>query len=109
MANGAFRQDLFYRLKVFPIEAPPLRERKDDILMLVEYFAQRYASRAGKTVRSIEKKTLELLRSYHWPGNIRELQNVIERSVILSSGEVLSVDEMWLSKETSQPASRVET
>jgi len=76
--------------------------------MLVEYFAQRYATRAGKNIRLIEKKTLDLLQSYGWPGNIRELQNIIERSVILSSGEVLSVDELWLSKETSQPASRVE-
>jgi len=106
--NGTFRQDLFYRLNVFPIEVPPLRERKGDILMLLEYFAQRYASRAGKTIRSIDKRTLDVLRSYPWPGNIRELQNVIERSVILSSGEVLSVDEMWLSKETSRRASRVE-
>ena len=104
-ANGTFRQDLFYRLNVFPLEVPPLRERKDDILMLVEYFAQRYATRAGKHIRLIDKKTLELLQSYAWPGNIRELQNVIERSVILSSGEVLSVDELWLSKETSRPAS----
>jgi PAS domain S-box-containing protein len=108
VANGIFRQDLFYRLNVFPIEVPALRERKDDILMLVEYFVQRYARRAGKTVRSIEKKTLGLLQSYEWPGNIRELQNVIERSVILSSGEALSVDELWLSQETSQPVSRVE-
>ena len=108
VADGTFRQDLFYRLNVFPIEVPPLRERKDDILMLVEYFVQRYATRAGKTIRSVEKKTLDLLQSYDWPGNIRELQNVIERSLILSSGEVLSVDEMWLSKETSRPASRVE-
>ena len=108
VAKGAFREDLFYRLNVFPIEVPPLRERKDDVLMLVEYFAQRYATRAGKTFRSIEKKTLDLLQSYEWPGNIRELQNIIERSVILSSGEVLSIDEMWLSKETRQPASRVE-
>jgi PAS domain S-box-containing protein len=107
-ANGTFRQDLFYRLNVFPIEVPPLRERKDDILMLVEYFAQRYATRAGKNVRLIEKKTLEQLQSYAWPGNIRELQNVIERSVILSAGEALSVDEMWLSKEISRPTSRVE-
>src|SRR6202012_3220435 len=84
VANGAFRQDLLYRMNVFPIDVPPLRDRKDDILMLVEYFAQRYASRAGKTVRSIEKKTLEVLQTYQWPGNIRELQNVIERSVILS-------------------------
>jgi formate hydrogenlyase transcriptional activator len=108
VADGTFRQDLFYRLDVFPIDVPPLRERRDDILMLVEYFAQRYAGRAGKTVRSMEKKTLELLQSYQWPGNIRELQNVIERSVILSSGEALSVDEMWLSRETSQPPSQVE-
>ncbi len=107
-ANGSFRQDLFYRLNVFPIEVPPLRGRKDDILMLVEYFVQRYAGRAGKSIRSIDKKTLDLLQSYDWPGNIRELQNVIERSVILSSGDVFSVDELWLSKESSQPASRVE-
>ena len=76
--------------------------------MLVEYFVQRYATRAGKNIRSIDKKTLDLLQSYDWPGNIRELQNVIERSVILSSGDVFSVDELWLSKESSPPASRVE-
>jgi len=76
--------------------------------MLVEYFVQRYANRAGKSIQSIDKKTLDLLRSYDWPGNIRELQNVIERSVILSSGDFFSVDELWLSKETSRPASRVE-
>jgi PAS domain S-box-containing protein len=108
VASGIFRQDLFYRLNVFPIEAPPLRERKDDLLMLVEYFVQRYAKRAGKNIRSIDKKALALLRSYDWPGNIRELQNIIERSVTLSSGEVFSVDESWLSKETFPPASRVE-
>jgi DNA-binding NtrC family response regulator len=81
---------------VFPIEVPPLRERKDDILMLVEYFVQRYATRAGKNIRSIDKNTLGLLQAYDWPGNIRELQNVIERSVILSSTEVFTVDESWL-------------
>src|SRR5580765_4530650 len=107
-AAGTFRQDLFYRLNVFPIEVPPLRDRKDDLLMLVEYFVRRYAKRAGKNIRSIDKKALALLRSYDWPGNIRELQNIIERSVILSSGEVFSVDESWLSKETSPPASRNE-
>jgi len=107
VANGTFRQDLFYRLNVFPIEVPPLRERKDDILMLVEYFVQRFATKGGKSVRLIDNKTLDLLQSYAWPGNIRELQNVIERSVILSSGEVLSVDELWLSKETALPAYRV--
>jgi formate hydrogenlyase transcriptional activator len=109
VANGAFRQDLLYRVNVFPIEVPPLRERKDDVLMLVEYFVQRYASRAGKNVRSIDQKTLDLLQSYDWPGNIRELQNVIERSIILSSADVFSVDELWLSKRTSPQASRVET
>jgi PAS domain S-box-containing protein len=101
VASGIFREDLFYRLNVFPIEVPPLRERKDDILMLVEYFVQRYANRAGKHIQSIDKTTLDLLQSYEWPGNIRELQNVIERSVILSSGEVFSVDESWISKERS--------
>src|SRR5262249_7353912 len=101
-ASGAFRPDLYYRLNVFPIEVPPLRERKDDILLLLEYFVKRYASRAGKNIRSIDKKTLELFQSYSWPGNIRELQNVIERSVIVSSGDVFSVDESWLSKESSQ-------
>jgi transcriptional regulator with GAF, ATPase, and Fis domain len=106
--RGTFRLDLFYRLNVFPIEVPPLRERKDDILMLLEYFVQRYASRAGKTIRSIHKKTLELFQSYDWPGNIRELQNVVERSVILTSGDILSVDESWLSKQSSQRASRVQ-
>jgi len=104
--TGTFRQDLFYRLNVFPIEVPPLRHRAEDVLMLVEYFVQRYASRSGKYIRSMEKKTLDLLQSYDWPGNIRELQNVIERSVILSTGDVFSVDELWLSKGTSRPASR---
>jgi len=108
-AEGTFRQDLLYRLNVFPIEMPPLRERKDDVLMLVEYFVQRYASRAGKNIRSIDKKTLDLLQSYDWPGNIRELQNVIERSMILSSTDVFSVDELWLSKSTPARAYRAET
>jgi DNA-binding NtrC family response regulator len=88
---------------------PPLRERKDDILILVEYFVQRYANRAGRNIRSIDQKTLGLLQSYDWPGNIRELQNVIERSIILSSTDVFSVDELWLSKRTSPPTPRVET
>ena len=104
IASGAFRQDLSYRLNVFPIEVPPLRERKEDLLMLIEYFVQRYARRIGKDIRSIDKKTLDRLQSYDWPGNIRELQNVIERSVILSSGDVFSVDELWLSTEISRPA-----
>jgi transcriptional regulator with GAF, ATPase, and Fis domain len=108
VAKGTFRPDLLYRLNVFPIEMPPLRERKDDILILVEYFVQRYANRTGKNIRSIDQKTLDLLQSYDWPGNIRELQNVIERSIILSATDVFSVDELWLSKRTSPP-SRVET
>jgi transcriptional regulator with GAF, ATPase, and Fis domain len=106
VVNGTFRQDLFYRLNVFPIEVPPLRERKADLLLLVEYFVHRYGVKAGKDIRSIDKKTLDLLQSYDWPGNIRELQNVIERSVILSSGDIFSVDELWLSKELFPPASR---
>jgi DNA-binding NtrC family response regulator/signal transduction histidine kinase len=109
IANGSFREDLYYRLNVFPIEMPPLRERKDDILMLVEYFVQRYAKKAGKSIRTIEKRTLERLLAYDWPGNIRELQNVIERSVILSSGDVFAVDDVWLSNESSPVTSRVAT
>jgi PAS domain S-box-containing protein len=108
-ASGTFRLDLFYRLNVFPIEVPSLRERKDDILMLLEYFVKRYAKRTGKNIRAIDKKTLELLQSYEWPGNIRELQNVVERSVIVSSGDVFSVDKSWISKESPQPAARVQT
>jgi transcriptional regulator with GAF, ATPase, and Fis domain len=95
-ACGAFRLDLFYRLNVFPIDVPPLRERKDDILILLEYFVKRYGSRAGKNIRTIDKKTLELFQSYEWPGNIRELQNVVERSVIVSSRDIFSIDESWL-------------
>jgi PAS domain S-box-containing protein len=103
VANGSFRQDLFYRLNVFPIEVPPLRDRTEDILLLVEYFVRRYGRRAGKNFTSIDKKTLELLQNYDWPGNIRELQNVIERSVILNSEEVFAVDESWLSKQPARP------
>jgi transcriptional regulator with PAS, ATPase and Fis domain len=96
---GTFRNDLFYRLNVFPIEVPPLRERKEDIRLLVEYFIDRYASKFGKKIRSIDKQTLGILQSYSWPGNIRELQNVIERSVILTETETLALDESWLSRE----------
>jgi transcriptional regulator with GAF, ATPase, and Fis domain len=109
VTNGKFREDLFYRLNVFPIEVPPLRERKDDILMLLRYFVQCSANRAGKNIQSIDQTTLDLLQSYDWPGNIRELQNVIERSVILSSGDAFLVDELWLSKDTSRPAARAAT
>jgi len=99
ISAGSFRSDLFYRLHVFPIEIPPLRERKEDILLLVEYFIDRYARKGGKNIASIDKKTLRLLESYPWPGNIRELQNVIERSVILCEAASLSVDESWLCQQ----------
>ena len=108
VADGVFRQDLFYRLNVFPIEVPPLRERKEDILLLVEYFVRLYANRAGKEIRSIDQKTMDLLQAYDWPGNIRELQNVIERSVILSSSEILFVDESWFATEIPAPRRRAE-
>ena len=99
VAAGAFRQDLFYRLNVFPIQIPSLRERADDIPLLVEYLIERYAKKAGKKIRRIEKKTLNLFQAYRWPGNIRELQNVVERAVILCEGETFSVDETWLAQE----------
>jgi formate hydrogenlyase transcriptional activator len=94
---GTFRSDLFYRLNVFPIEVPALRERADDIPLLVEYFIDRYARKAGKTIRRVNKRTLDRLRSYPWPGNVRELQNVIERSVIVCDTDEFTVDESWLS------------
>jgi transcriptional regulator with PAS, ATPase and Fis domain len=102
IAEGGFRSDLFYRLNVFPIEIPALRERKEDIPLLVEYFIDRYATKAGKKIQSINKKTLDMLQSYAWPGNIRELQNVIERSVIVCDSENFSVDESWLSRQPVQ-------
>jgi transcriptional regulator with GAF, ATPase, and Fis domain len=106
IAAGTFRSDLYYRLNVFPIEIPPLRERREDIRLLVEVFLDRCARRAGKTIRRISRKTLALLEAYPWPGNIRELQNVIERSVIMCESEVFSIDEGWLSCEAArtQPA-----
>ena len=106
IASGTFRADLFYRLNVFPIHVPPLRNRKEDIPMLVEYFVKRYAEKARKQISNIDKNTLKLCHSYHWPGNIRELQNIIERSVILCTGDILWIDEAWLS---SQDAPRLES
>jgi PAS domain S-box-containing protein len=97
--EGSFRSDLFYRLNVFPIDIPPLRERREDIRLLVEYFIDRYARKTGKNIRDINKKTLESLESYPWPGNIRELQNVIERSVILCETVIFSIDESWLPQQ----------
>ena len=98
---GAFRSDLFYRVNVFPVQVPPLRERKEDIRLLVEYFIDRYSDKLGKKISSIDKKSLALLQSYRWPGNIRELQNVIERSVIVCETDEFSVDESWLSPRAS--------
>jgi len=107
---GSFRSDLFYRLNVFPVELPPLRERKEDIPTLVNYFVKRYAQRAGKKIDSIRKKSLEALQEYSWPGNVRELQNVIERSLIIIDTNEFSVDQNWLSHEfqsNPRPASRI--
>ncbi len=110
IAAGTFRSDLFYRLNVFPIEVPPLRERKEDIPLLVEYFIDRYARKAGKSIKRVNTSTLNLLQSYPWPGNIRELQNVIERSVIVCETENFSVDESWLlrPRAATDPAGPVE-
>jgi len=102
VAAGTFREDLFYRLNVFPIHVPSLRERKDDIPLLVEYLVERYAKRAGKKISQIKKRTLDLFQAYDWPGNIRELQNVIERAVILCDGETFSVDETWLQRKPNR-------
>jgi formate hydrogenlyase transcriptional activator len=104
VAAGTFREDLFYRLNVFPIRVPSLRERKDDIPLLVEYLVERYAKRTGKKISHIKKKTLDLFQAYDWPGNIRELQNVIERAVILCDGETFSIDETWLQRKSNQQA-----
>jgi formate hydrogenlyase transcriptional activator len=101
VAEGTFRQDLFYRLHVFPLEVPPLRDRQEDIAVLVEYFIDRYARQSGRTIRQVSKRTMDLLRAYPWPGNVRELQNVIERSVIVSDSDEFTVDESWV---TAQPA-----
>jgi formate hydrogenlyase transcriptional activator len=101
VAAGTFRQDLFYRLDVFPIQIPSLRERADDIPLLLEYLIERFAKKAGKRIRTIPRRTLELFQAYDWPGNIRELQNVVERGVLLCDGEVFEVDEAWLRRDTS--------
>jgi PAS domain S-box-containing protein len=107
VSGGTFRQDLFYRLNVFPIGIPPLRERKDDIPLLVEYLVERYAKKAGKRISHISKKTLDLIQKYDWPGNIRELQNVVERAVILCEEETFSVDETWLQGKGNQRSGRL--
>ena len=97
ISAATFRADLFYRLNVFPIQMPPLRQRKEDVPLLVEYFVQRFAEKIGKRISKIDTCTLQLCEAYSWPGNIRELQNIVERSVILCGGDTFSIDEAWLS------------
>jgi formate hydrogenlyase transcriptional activator len=104
VADGTFRPDLFYRLNVFPIAVPPLRERAEDIPLLVEYFVGRFAKSFGKSIRHIGKHTLEMFGKYGWPGNIRELQNVVERAVILTETDAFSVEENWLKASTVESA-----
>ena len=101
---GSFRSDLFYRLNVFPIRMPSLRERVEDIPLLVAYLTQRYTTKMGKKINGIDKKTMELFQKYHWPGNVRELQNVIERAVILCEGATFTADENWLGQASPRPA-----
>jgi transcriptional regulator with GAF, ATPase, and Fis domain len=110
ISTGSFRSDLFYRLHVFPIEMPSLQERRVDIPLLAEYFIDRYARKGGKHFKNVEKRTLHVLQSYPWPGNIRELQNVIERSVILCESDIFSIDESWLPlpPAETEPNHRVE-
>ena len=103
VADGTFRQDLFYRLNVVPIQVPALRDRVDDIPLLVEYLVDRYAKKAGKRIRSVSKNTLDLFQGYDWPGNIRELQNVVERAVVLCEGEIFCVDPSWLAPSRTSP------
>jgi len=95
--DNTFRTDLFYRLNVFPLEVPALRDRREDIPLLIEYFTHRLAKRAGKKINKIRKEDLNLLQSYHWPGNVRELQNVVERAIIVSESDTLDIDERWFS------------
>jgi len=102
VASGAFREDLFYRLNVFPITLPPLRERALDIPVLLEYFVGRYGKKAGKNIKQINRRTLGLFKAYGWPGNIRELQNVVERGVILCEGDTFSVDESWFNRAPTE-------
>ncbi|HMA19054.1 MAG TPA: sigma 54-interacting transcriptional regulator, partial [Thermoanaerobaculia bacterium] len=112
VAQNTFRTDLFYRLNVFPLEMPALRDRPEDIPVLVEYFIHRYARRAGKKIRGITRSSLDLLESYDWPGNVRELQNVIERAVIVSDSSTLSIDERWLPgrpRSSHRPAEHPQT
>jgi transcriptional regulator with GAF, ATPase, and Fis domain len=109
VADGTFRQDLFYRLNVVPIQVPALRDRVDDIPLLVEYLVDRYAKKAGKRIRSVSQSTLNLFQRYDWPGNIRELQNVVERAVVLCEGEPFCVDPSWFAPASSSRTSGNQT
>jgi formate hydrogenlyase transcriptional activator len=106
VAAGSVRSDLYYRLNVFPIKLPPLRERREDIPLLVNYFVDRLGKRAGKEIKNIRKKAMEALQEYSWPGNVRELQNVIERSLIVSETDEFSIDKSWISNEPRSPATQ---
>ena len=104
VADGTFRPDLFYRLNVFPVDVPALRDRRSDVPLLVEYFTQRSATRLGKRICRVTTETAQWLQSYDWPGNIRELQNVIERAVIVCESDTLAIDPRWLSGPSLGPA-----
>jgi formate hydrogenlyase transcriptional activator len=104
--SGDFRQDLYYRLNVIPIRIPPLRDRAEDIPVLVEYLVERFGRSAGKSIRHISKQTMEVLRAYDWPGNVRELQNVIERAVVLCAGDTFTIEESWLKTGPRHPSRR---
>jgi transcriptional regulator with GAF, ATPase, and Fis domain len=105
--KGRFRQDLYYRLNVFPITVPPLRQRQEDVPLLVEAFIERYAKKLGKQITSVQKKTMKTLQEYPWPGNIRELESVLERAVILCSGPVLHLaDKLSVSSPSMSSAIR---
>jgi len=106
---GTFRQDLFYRLNVFPIHIPSLRERTDDIPLLVEYLIEQYSKKVGKKIRNIDRKTLQSFQDYKWPGNIRELQNVIERAVVLCDSDTFSIDETWLKRDLPHDSALLQT
>ena len=106
VAVGSLRSDLYYRLNVFPIKLPPLRERREDIPLLVNYFIDRLGKRAGKKIKNIRKKAMKALQDYSWPGNVRELQNVIERSLIVSETDEFSIDKSWVANQPRSPASR---
>lgn len=108
VSAGAFRLDMFYRLNVFPIRLPALRERVDDVPVLVEYLVEKYAEKTGKRFRRIAQQAIDLLKAYEWPGNIRELQNVVERAVILSEGDTFTVDEAWVTRDSLAIPSRMD-